>query len=185
MLTCWVGGVALKPNMCGGRTLWWLRMWWWNVVAASKAQKGREACLAIESLQAGGEYGSGWRVSVPAVHVGLHRVNAGAASTLATRCVARTVVPLLPRLLTLLQRLAQQALVVPVLQALVLVLMLKLRAGWPKPRLPFSLAVVPGSLCGGLLATRKRRRVGSGGVAGTLQQRAVVCRVLLLGQGEE
>ena len=157
MLTCWVGGVALKPNMCGGRTLWWLRMWWWNVVAASKAQKGREACLAIESLQAGGEYGSGWRVSVPAVHVGLHRVNAGAASTLATRCVARTVVPLLPRLLTLLQRLAEQALVVPVLHdpTLVLVLLLKFRARWPQPRLALSFPVVSRSFSGGLPAQER------------------------------
>ena len=184
MLTCWVGGVALKPNMCGGRTLWWLRMWWWNVVAASKAQKGREACLAIESLQAGGEYGSGWRVSVPAVHVGLHRVNAGAASTLATRCVARTVVSLFPGLFPLLQCLAQQALVVPVLHALVLVLVLQLWAGRPKPGLPLSLAVVPGTLGGGLSAG-EGGRVGAGGVAGALQQRAVVRSVLLLRQGEE
>lgn len=184
MLTCWISGVALKPNMCGGRTLWWLGMWWWYMVAAPKTEKWREACLAIERLQARWEYGSRRRVPVPAVHVGLHRVNAGAAGTLATRCVARAVVSLLPRLLALLQRLAQQTLVVPVLQALVLVLMLQLRAGWPKPRLPLSLAVVPGTLGGGL-STGEGGRVGACRVAGTLQQRAVVRSVLLLWQGEE
>lgn len=184
MLTCWICGVALKPNMCGGRTLWWLRMWWWYVVATPKTEKRREASLPIERLQAGWEYGSRRRVPVPAVHVRLHRVDAGAAGTLATRCVARTVVSLLPGLLTLLQRLAQQALVVPVLQALVLVLMLQLRAGWPKPGLPLPLAVVPGTLGGGLSAG-EGGRVGAGGVAGALQQRAVVRSVLLLRQGEE
>ena len=99
-------------------------MWWWYVVATPKTEKRREASLPIERLQAGWEYGSRRRVPVPAVHVRLHRVDAGAAGTLATRCVARTVVSLFPGLLPLLQRLAQQALVVPVLQALVLVLML-------------------------------------------------------------
>ena len=184
MLTCWISGVALKPNMCGGRTLWWLRMWWWYVVAAPKTEKWREACLPIERLQAGWEYGSRRGVPVPAVHVGLHRVNTGAAGTLATRCVARTVVSLLPGLLTLFQCLAQQALVVPILHALVLVLVLQLWAGRPKPGLPLSLAVVPGTLGGGL-STGEGRRVGACRVAGALQQRAVVRSVLLLGQGEE
>ena len=159
-------------------------MWWWYVVAAPKTEKRREASLPIERLQAGWEYGSRGRVPVPAVHVRLHRVDAGAAGTLATRCVARTVVSLLPGLLTLLQRLAQQALVVPVLHALVLVLMLQLWAGWSKPGLPLSFAVVSGTLGGGL-STGEGGRVGACRVAGTLQQRAVVRGVLLLGQGKE
>ena len=137
------------------------------MVATPKTEKWREACLPIERLQAGWEYGSRRGVPVPAVHVGLHRINAGAAGTLATRCVARTVVSLLPGLLTLLQRLAQQALVVPVLHALVLVLMLQLRAGWPKPGLPLPLAVVPGTLGGGL-STGEGGRVGACRVAGAL-----------------
>ena len=152
MLTCWISGVALKPNMCGGRTLWWLGMWWWYVVAAPKTEKGREACLPIERLQPRWEDGVGWWVGVPAVHVRLHRVDAGAAGSLAACCVACAVVSyVLSCLLALLQSLAQQALVVPVLlQRLVLVLVLQLRAGWPEPRLPLSLAVMPRTLGGGL-----------------------------------
>ena len=126
------------------------------MVTSAKVEERREAGLPVERLQAGREDRVGrWVHRVPAVHVRLHRV--GAARSFAARCVAGAVLPLLPRLLPLLQGLAQQALVVPVLHdpTLVLVLLLKFRARWSQPRLSLSFPVVSSSFSGGLPAQER------------------------------
>ena len=126
------------------------------MMPSAKVEERREAGLPVERLQAGREDRVGrWVHRVPAVHVRLHRV--GAARSFAAGCVARAVLPLLPRLLPLLQGLAEQALVVPVLHdpALVLVLLLEFRARWPQPRLSLSFPVVSRSFSGGLPAQER------------------------------
>ena len=131
-------------------------MWRWDVVTSAKVEERREAGLPVERLQPRREDRVGrWVHRVPAVHVRLHRV--GAARSFAAGCVARAVLPLLPRLLPLLQGLAEQALVVPVLHdpTLVLVLLLKFRARWPQPRLALSFPVVSRSFSGGLPAQER------------------------------
>ena len=126
------------------------------MVTSAKVEERREAGLPVERLQPGREDRVGrWVHRVPAVHVRLHRV--GAARSFAAGCVARAVLPLLPRLLPLLQGLAEQALVVPVLHdpTLVLVLLLKFRARWPQPRLALSFTVMSRSFSGGLPAQER------------------------------
>ena len=54
---------------------------------SAEAEEGREASLAVESLEAGREDGGGGRLAVAAVHVGLNGVDAGGAAPLPGRAV--------------------------------------------------------------------------------------------------
>ena len=147
----------------------------------AQVEEGREAGLPVERLQARREDRVGGRLHpVPAVHVRLDRVDGGAACALAARGVAVAVVPLLPALFPLLQGLAEQALVVAVVHAaLVLALVLVLGAAGPQPGL--ALPVVSRRLGGGLPAGQGRGE-GARGVPRPLQHRRVVLGVLLLRQ---
>ena len=89
---------------------------------AAEAEEGREASLAVESLEAGREDGGGGRLAVAAVHVRLDGVDAGGAAPLP----GRAVVVAAAVLLGLLQRLGQQGLGVGLLLAAVGVLELPL-----------------------------------------------------------
>ena len=143
----------------------------------TQTKEGWEACLPVESLQSRGEDGRAGRLAVPAVQVGLVRVDAGRAGPLAAVVVAHAlpVLPLVPGA-GLLQGLAEQGLVVAV-GVLVLAAgglhLVQPGRQWSGPGI--SLSVVPGHLSGGVPAGQqggryrpRPRPLGQGGVVVSL-----------------
>ena len=178
MLTCRVGGVALKSNVCVSWSLWLGGVW---VVGASQTKKWREASLSVEGLKTGRKDRVAGYFAIPAIHVRLNGVNACAAASITASVVIVAVISVIATVVPLLQRLAQQTLVVPVVVPIILVLVLKLRTGGPCPWVP--LPVVSWRLDGALPAGAPRRRgAWAGGMARSLEVRRIVFGILLLGQ---
>ena len=192
LLTCWVGGMALKSDVGGAGSGQVGQGHADRRPVLSHPEEGGEAGLPVEGLQARREQRVGRRVMglhVPpaAAHLRLDGVHAGGARALAAGRVAGAV--LAPAVRGLLQGLAQQALVpVPCVVFIVLAVefdvvvvvaaTVTVVADGGPGQLP---AVVAGMIRGGLAAGQGRggreRAVGGGVVAGPLQQRRVVVQL--------
>ena len=182
-LTCWVRGVALKSHVSdGGPRKWWHAACWpRRVLGPSEPEEWREARLPVQRLQPGGEDGGGGRLAVPAVHVRLDGVDAGRACSLAAVVVTDTVslLPLVPRAAGLLQRLAEQGLVVAVgVLVLPTARLHLLQSGWHRPGPRVSVAVVSGHVIGGVPAGEEWGRYLA--CPGPLRHGGVVVRLALL-----
>ena len=189
LLTCRVGGMALKSDVGGAGSRQVRQGHADRRPVLSHSEEGGEAGLPVEGLQARREQRVRCRVMglhvPPADHLWLDRVHAGGARALAAGRIAGTVLASTVR--GLLQGLAQQALV-PVPCVIFIILAVEFDVvvvvaaavtvvadGGPG-QLP---AVVAGMIRGGLAAGQGRgeRAVGGGVMAGSLQQRRVVVQL--------